>query len=51
MLSLSRHKCAYLPLIPDAKVVRVRGVFNETSLVMLWLWWYVDLLLWSDPHA
>lgn len=41
-----RHGLNYTPLLPHPKIVRVRGLINETSLVVLWLWWGVDIILW-----
>ena len=39
------HRTCYRPLFPNAKIVRTRGVVNQTAFVVFWLWWVMEIEL------
>jgi hypothetical protein len=43
VITIIRHQLSYKPLMPNIRIVRVRGVVRSTSLVVLWLWWGIDI--------
>lgn len=47
-ITIMRHRGTYIPLIPLPKIIRVRGVVNSTSLVIIWLWLGIDIEFWSS---
>lgn len=45
-MTLSLHRLPhFLPLWPSARIVRTRGEVNQTALVVIWLWWALDVEL------
>lgn len=36
---------AYRPWMPHARIVRTRGLVNQTALVVIWLGWVLEVEL------
>lgn len=48
-IQLSLHGMTYRPILPQPKIIRTRGVVNQTALVVFWLWWVLEIERLAKP--
>lgn len=44
-MNMGRHGMKYTPWFPHWKIVRTRGVINQTALVVFWMRWVLEIEL------
>lgn len=44
-ITVELHRMNYRPILPHGKIVRTRGVVNQTAYVVIWLLWVLNIEL------